>query len=510
MTTSAAKKFEKLLDYCREIEDLGAASGLMHWDQETYMPKGGGAIRARQLATLSGLIHRMFVSADMAKMLDSLGNGENKDLTPLQNKGVAELRRQYDRAVKVPESMAREIAETESKAMEAWKEARAKNDFPLFAPWLKKVFDLERKKAELLAKDGSFACLYDALHDSYEPYMTKARLTPLFNGLRDRTIKLLKELTAVSADKKPKDDLLHRAFDESEQWKISLRALRKIGYDMNCGRQDKSTHPFSTGAHPTDIRVTTRVSGDFFNPCFFAALHEGGHALYEQGLDKEKVGELLAMAASLGMHESQSRLWENLVGRSRSFWRHMFPIVQYAFDGTLEDATDEDFYRAVNTAQPSLIRVEADEVTYNLHVILRFELETALLEGAMDVNDLPKRWNEKFEAYLGIVPPTDAEGCLQDMHWAGGAIGYFPTYTLGNLYSVPIYRAAEKALGNLDAMFERGELMPLRQWLRENIHSVGRSLTAEQIAEKVSGKPLDPGPYMDYLETKYRKIYGLS
>jgi carboxypeptidase Taq len=503
----AEETYKKLVERYREVEDLGAASALMHWDQETQMPSGAGAMRARQLQTLSGFIHRHFTDLEVGRMLDAAGNGASPDLTPLQNKAVAEFRRDYDRSTKMPESLVKELAEAESIGVEAWKEARKKKDFPLFAPALRRLFDLNRRKAEAIGKGGDFACLYDVLHDPYERGMTKSRLTPLFAGLRDRTVKLLKSLKG--SKNPPTDALIQRHYPEKIQWDVSLHVLKAIGYDFNHGRQDKSAHPFSGGTGPYDVRVTTRLMENWFNSCFYSALHEGGHALYEQGIDPAKVGDILAAATSLGMHESQSRLWENIVGRGRPFWRWMWPILQYAFSETLSDATEEEFFRAVNVVKPSFIRVEADEVTYNMHVILRYELESAMIEGEFDVAELPKRWNEKMDAYLGIVPPDDSQGCMQDVHWSSGLIGYFPTYTLGNIYSVPIFQAAEKAIGPQAPNFERGNFAPLRKWLRENIHETGRSETAEEIVRRVAGKPLDPGPYMDYLEKKCSAVYGL-
>jgi carboxypeptidase Taq len=512
MTTTTPSRsaglFAQLEDRFREIADLGAAAGLLGWDQETYLPPAAGAIRGRQFRTISGVIHQRATDPALGRLLDDLGNGENAELSALQNRAVREMRRDFDLSTKIPEALVRDMAEATTNALEVWKKARKKNDFAMFAPALKPVVDLTRRKAEYLAA-GRGLSLYDALLDTYEPGMKSERVATIFAGVRDRTVRLLERIKG--AVHPPTADILHRRYPDAAQWDATMAALRTIGFDFDRGRQDRSAHPFTGGSDPTDVRLTTRVDENYLPTSFFSALHEGGHGLYEQGLSKEKVGDILASATSLGIHESQSRLWENLVGRSRGFWQFFYPKLRDFFPEVLRDVEERHFWRAANVVEPSLIRVEADEVTYNLHIILRFEMERDMMEGRLEVDRLPAVWNEKMEAYLGVVPPTDADGCMQDVHWSHGLIGYFPTYSLGNIYSVPFYRAAEKVLGgDLQASFARGEFVPLRDWLRREIHAYGRSETAEEIAQRVTGSPLDPGPYMDYLEAKVASVYGLS
>jgi len=507
---TATAQYDQLLEKYREFRDLASAEALLSWDQETYMPAGAAAARARILQTLSGLSHRLFTAPEIGKLLETLGNGASKSLTPIQNKTIEVMRREYDKATLLPESLVRELAEASSIGLEAWRTARKNKDFSQFRDALQRNVDLARKKADILGKAPSSKAVtqYDALLDLFEPRITEGRVTALFQVVRDRTVALLKRV--MESKKKTTSEPFTRNLPIDKQVTMTERALRDMGFDFNKGRQDQSTHPFSTGLDVSDVRVTTRFQEDWMPMALYASLHEGGHALYEQGLDKEKVGAILAEATSMGMHESQSRLWENIVGRSEGYWKYYTPIVKEHFAPVLNDLTPRAAYEAVNVVEPSFIRVEADELTYNLHIILRFELESDLIAGEAKVKDVPEMWNAKMKEYLGIVPPDDSQGCLQDIHWSQGYFGYFPSYTLGNLYSAPIMAAAEKALGPLEPMYARGEFKPLRKWLADNVHSVGRSMFPEELAKHVTGRPLEPNPYMDYLEKKFSAIYDLK
>ncbi|MEM6334928.1 MAG: carboxypeptidase M32, partial [Bacteroidota bacterium] len=364
-----------------------------------------------------------------------------------------------------------------------------------FAPHLETVVQLSRDKADALGYAGE---RYDALLDLYEPGMTATELDVVFADLREGLVPLVDEL----ASRDLPDEVLHRPYDPQAQWAFGLEVIEAFGYDFERGRQDESAHPFTTTFHVSDVRITTRVDPHFFSPAFFGTLHEAGHGMYEQGVDLSLARTPLADGTSLGMHESQSRLWENLVGRSRPFWRRYFPVVQRHFPEALAGVDEDTFYQAVNRVAPSLIRVEADEVTYNLHIMLRFALERALVAGDLSVRDLPVAWNDRMKSDLGIVPPSDADGCLQDIHWSMGLIGYFPTYSLGNLMSVQLFEAAERDLGDLGRHIEHGQFAPLLGWLRSNVHQFGRSKSASEILHDATGSTLSATPWLNYIETK--------
>ncbi|MDX1530141.1 MAG: carboxypeptidase M32, partial [Rhodothermales bacterium] len=433
------------------VADLRAAASVLEWDQETYMPPGAAEARAHQLATLKTLAHEHFTHPEIVRLLEAAADAV--DGRPEDDASAALVRvtrRDVARQARLSADFVARQAEAVALAKEAWKQARQDSNFAHFAPHLERLVGLAREQAEALGYDDQ---PYDALLEEYEPGMTTREVAGVFEGLRAELVPIVEALAEAEP---PDDTFLHRPFDEEKQWAFGLDTIRAFGYDFGRGRQDRSAHPFSTTFAISDVRITTRVQPDFFPTAFFGTLHEAGHALYEQGIDPALARTPLADGTSLGMHESQSRLWENLVGRSAAFWRGAYPKLQQTFPDALGGVGLDAFLRAVNKVQPSPIRVEADEVTYNLHVMLRFELETALLDGSLAVADVPAAWNEKMRETLGLTPETDAEGCLQDIHWSLGALGYFPTYALGNLMSVPLFDQARADLGDLDEQMAAG------------------------------------------------------
>jgi carboxypeptidase Taq len=417
---------------------------------------------------------------------------------------VRELRRTYDRATKLPATLVEEMTKTAVLAHHAWVVARNKSDYALFKPWLAKTLDLKRQEANCV---GFTTTMYDSLLDEYEPHETTENLNRVFETLRGALVDLVAKIQA--SRKKAPLEILQRKYPAAAQEALAREASKLIGFDYDAGRLDVSVHPFCTDLGPGDVRITTRYDENFFGDAFFGVLHETGHALYEQGLPTQHWGTPLGQAISLGIHESQSRMWENLVGRSRAFWQFFFSKVQAAFPESLKDVTFDQWHFAVNDVRPSLIRTESDETTYNLHILLRFEMEQAMLNNDVTVDDVPSAWNEKVQNYLGLTPPDDARGCLQDVHWSGGSLGYFPTYTLGNLYAAQFFEQARQDLGDLRAQFSRGDFAPLLGWLRENIHRHGQRYTASDLVRKVTGHPLSAEPLLNHLRENARELYGV-
>ncbi|MEX5213055.1 MAG: carboxypeptidase M32 [Nitrospiraceae bacterium] len=495
------------------IQQINSAASLLSWDMETYMPAGGGAARADHIATLQGLAHDRLVSPDIERLLGQwldlqTGNLQARPADPWDESAKALLRevwRDYSRAKKLPSDFVVRLGRECSLAQQVWVEARTKNDFKRFLPNLTTILALKKEEAAYL---GYAHSPYDALLDHYEPGATASRLVPLFEELKARLVPLLKAVLAspISID----DRCLHERYDPVRQVEFGRVVLAAMGYDFERGRLDLSAHPFTTSFHPTDVRVTTRVSERDLASCLFSCIHEGGHGLYDQGLDPAHYGTPLGDTISLGIHESQSRLWENCVGRSRPFWRGFYPLLQQSFPEQLSRVPLDRFYAAINKVQPSLIRVEADELTYNLHIMLRFEVEQDLIEERLRVEELPESWREKMRTYLNVVPETDAEGVLQDIHWSMGAFGYFPTYTLGNLYSVQFFNQAKQELIGLEQEIEAGRLKGLRQWLGQKIHQWGRMFTADHLVQRVTGRSLTPSPWLSYVEQKYGELYQLG
>jgi carboxypeptidase Taq len=495
-----------------EIQRINSAASLLAWDQETYMPAGGGQARAEQIAVLQGLAHQKLVSPDIEQLLSqwvdpATGQAVEQPGDPWDEPSRSLLRevwRDFSRAKKLPSDFVTTLSRECSLAQQVWTKAKEQNAFALFLPNLRTVLSLKREEARYLGyKDSP----YNALLDVYEPGSTIAALQPIFAQLKARLVPLLKKITQsrVHID----DSFLRLSYDHARQLEFGRLVLTAMGYDFERGRLDLSAHPFTTSFHPTDVRVTTRVHEHELQSCLFSCIHEGGHGLYDQGLDQRYYGTPLGDSVSLGIHESQSRLWENCVGRSRPFWRFFYPILQQAFHDQLRNVDAEQFYAAINCVKPSFIRVEADELTYNLHIMLRFEIEQDLIEGKTQPDDLPAIWNRKMEEYLGIVPATDAEGVLQDVHWSFGAFGYFPTYTLGNLYSVQFFEQAKLEIPHLEDDIAAGQLMALRRWLEQKIHRWGRMFTPDHLARRITGASINPEPFLSYVERKYGEIYQL-
>jgi carboxypeptidase Taq len=492
-----------------EIHDLNHIEALLSWDQETGMPALAVEERSRQLSLIAGLIHERITSEEAGRLLEKLGWGgeaapDGKDL-PVQDRAfLREFSRRYRRKVRVPKKLAVELARQGALAQNKWVEARESSDFSIFSPSLGTVVGLVRELASAL---GYREEPYDPLLDEYEPYMKTRDLEKIFASFLPRLQDLVTRITA--AGRGPDTSFLSRSYPLERQELFGRRVLETMGYDFSRGRLDISAHPFTSKMGTSDVRLTTRYNPNYFNTGIFGSIHEGGHGIYEQGADPGLAGTLLADGASLGLHESQSRMYENLIGRSLSFWKHFYPQLSKLFPDALSDIDLETFYRGINAVHPSLIRVEADEVTYNLHIVMRFNLEKALLEGSLAVGDLPAAWNEQSRNLLGLVPPGDAEGVLQDIHWCWGAIGYFPTYTLGNLFSAQFYAAMKKDLPGLEEAMAGGDLEMIRAWLGEKIHRPGKLYPAGELCSRVSGEELNPAYFMDYLETKYTEIYGL-
>lgn len=488
-----------------EIQDLRRANAILGWDQQTYMPPGGSHARAEQSATLQKISHEMFTSDVTGRLIDAAASETDKlDADSDEARLIRVTRRDYHKARKVPADLVAEIARVTGQAIDVWTQARAKSEWAPFEPYLEKIVELDRKLAEAL---GYTDRMYDALLDQYEPDMKTAQVQAVFDAIKPDLIGLVKTI-AARADR-VSDEVLHREYDEQQQWNFGLEVIKRYGFDFGRGRQDKSVHPFTTSFSIGDVRITTRVDRHFISPALFGTLHECGHALYEQGINQSLERTLLADGASLGIHESQSRMWENLVGRSRPFWKFFFPKLKEFFPAQLADQTDESFYRAANKVSPSLIRVEADEVMYGLHIMLRFELENDMLERKIKIADVPEVWNAKMQEFVGITPPTTKDGALQDVHWSIGAIGYFPTYQLGNLIAVQLWEKINADIPDLSDQIARGEFGSLLSWLRTHLHQHGRKFTSVELLERITGGGLNPAPYLKYLKAKYSDVYGL-
>lgn len=499
-------KLQELKTHLADVIHLQHAAGVLGWDQQTYMPPGGAEARAEQLATLSRLAHEMFVAETTGALLEQAaaevdGAGYDSDEAAL----VRVVQHDYDLATRVPTKLVEEIARTTTLAHEVWAKARQANDFASFAPMLDKIYDLMRQQADALGYEDR---MYDALLDQYEPGMKTAQVEALFAELREELVPfvaaIFERLDAVD------DTPVKLNYDVDKQAEFGLKVIEQLGYDMTRGRQDKAVHPFTTEFSINDVRITTRYQEDWMPAALFGSIHEAGHAMYEQGSDPRLEGTMLAGGTSLGVHESQSRMWENLVGRSRGFWQYFYPDLQKLFPEQLGAVNLDAFYKAINAVSRSLIRVEADEVTYNLHIMLRFEMENDLLEGKLAVNDAPDYWNAKMESYLGITPPDNGKhGVLQDVHWSSGLVGYFPTYSLGNFLSVQYWDKALADVPSIPDDIASGNFATLLDWLRANIHVHGRKYWPTELTERVTGEPIQVRSFMRYLKDKYTPIYDL-
>ncbi len=501
---------EIILKELLEASHLQGVEALLAWDQETYMPEGAGAARAEQLGYITTLMHAKLVGEPIKNALEELidlqtGELRIMTLSDRETRQLKEIWRDYRQESMLPTEFVTDLAKHASVSQQAWVKARKDNDFASFEPFLSKMVLFQKEKANYLAVGST---PYDSLLDQFEPEMSSEKVAGLFTEIRARLVPLIQKISEVKH--RVNGSVLTKEYDMDKQWDFGITMLKAIGFDSNIGRQDRSAHPFTTSTHPTDVRTTTRLRGNDLKSALLSTLHEGGHALYEQGLPAEEYGNPLGQSISLGIHESQSRMWENLVGLSPSFWRYAYPKLQAKFPDHLRNTDREMFYAAMNRVKPSMIRVEADEATYNLHIMLRFEIEKLLINDNFPVAELPQLWNEKMEEYLGITPSNDTEGVLQDVHWSFGAFGYFPTYTLGNLYSVQFFNQAKKDLPGLDESCARGDFSSLLGWLRKNIHMLGRGRKAEELVLELTGQPLSAQPFLDYLETKYKSMYSID
>jgi carboxypeptidase Taq len=496
--------YDSLVAHAQETAKLHSVAGLLEWDERTKMPAAAGAYRAEQISYLAGEVHKRQTAPQVGEWLAQLADSPLA-VDPHNETGtvVRQLQRQYDKKTRLPQSLVEELSRTAVLGQQMWVEARKADSFAMFKPLLEKTLDLKRQEAAAL---GYETTPYDALLDDYEPFAKTEEVGQVLAALRDELTPLVAQI--VASPRQPDGELLKREFVIDAQEAFGKEAAAAIGFDFDAGRLDVTDHPFCGGAGPRDIRITTRYNARDFGDAFFSILHEAGHGLYEQGLPAEHFGLPTGESVSLGIHESQSRMWENQVGRSRAFWELFLPKAQAKFP-SLQGASLDQFYAAINEVRPSLIRVDADEVTYNLHILIRFELERAMIEDDLQAANLPGAWNEKYEKYLGITPPNDADGCLQDVHWSAGLFGYFPTYSLGNLYAGQFFAKASADLGDLNAAFRRGEFAPLLDWLRKHIHQQGQRYTAAELAERVTGRPLSHADWMAQINEKYGNLYGL-
>ena len=499
-------RLEELKARLGEINDLNSAAAVLRWDQATYMPPGGAEARGRQGATLSRLAHERLTDPAIGRLLDALERDTSGLPFESDEAGlVRATRREWELAAKVPAAFVSDLNEHAARSYQAWTEARPANDFARMRPLLEKTLDLSRRMANFFPGYQSIA---DPLIATSDWGMKAASVRAVFGELRARLLPIVRAITSRPvAD----DGCLRQHAPEADQLAFGIEVIRGFGYDFRRGRQDKTHHPFMTKFSLGDVRITTRVHEDDLAGALFSTMHECGHALYEQGIDASYEGTPLAGGTSSGVHESQSRLWENVVGRSPGFWRHFYPRLQRAFPAQLGRVPLDTFYRAINRVERSLIRTESDEVTYNLHVMLRFDLELDLLEGRLAVKDLPEAWRERFESDFGIAVPDDKDGALQDVHWYAGLVGgQFQGYTLGNILSAQFHAAAAQALPDLAAQIERGEFGPLHGWLREHVYRHGAKFTADELVPRATGRPMSLEPYLDYLWSKYQPLYGLE
>ncbi|QNR65578.1 carboxypeptidase M32 [Paenibacillus peoriae] len=505
MAQRTLDQLNALKELAHKISSYGEAVGLLHWDLRTGAPRKGVDIRSETLGMLSTEMFKLMISDEMGQLLQFFAVEDKlKQLEDNDRRLVEECRKNYELNRSVPADRYREYSILAAQAESKWEDAKEHSDFAGFEPYLSKIVDMKR---EFIGYWGVKDTEYDTLLDQYEPGMTVEKLDAVFDRLKKRLVPLLSKIQA--SPNQPDKSFLDGVFDVKQQEKFSLFILLQMGYDFDAGRLDESVHPFATGLNPGDVRITTHYLQDDVTSAIFSSLHEGGHALYEQNIAPELAGSLLSGGTSMGIHESQSRLWENKIGRSRAFWDRYYDDLQKHFPDRLAKVTAEQFYQAVNRVENSLIRIEADELTYNLHIIIRYEIEKMLFNEKLDVKRLPEVWNAKYKEYLGLVPPNDGLGVLQDVHWSGGDFGYFASYSLGNMYAAQILATLRKELPNLDELIAAGELEPIKQWLTERIYRYGKSRTPSELIVAITGEELNPDYLADYLEEKYTSIYKL-
>ncbi|WP_134669631.1 carboxypeptidase M32 [Halorussus marinus] len=501
-TDEASETYTEFIEKVQRLSNVGQAAGVLAWDQEVMMPEGGTPARSKQRSTLSSLSHELLTSEEMADLLDEL---EAESLAPEREAVVREIRRKHDRAAKVPQELVEEISEVSSEAMPVWQEAREDDDFEAFAPTLEKLVELKREYAEHIDPDRD---PYEVLFEEYEPYLGVETAEEVLQRLRDELVPLVEAVRESDADLAT--DTFEGEFDTDVQEELTRDVLDTLGYDWDHGRLDTAPHPFSTG-NQFDARVTTRFNEEDPLGALMSTIHEFGHATYTLGLPREAYGTPLGESRDMTVHESQSRLWENHVGRSAAFWERFLPKVQDRFPDRLGDASVEDVYEAANEVyEDNLIRVEADELTYHMHIVVRFEIERDLVRGDLDVEDVPEVWNDKYEEYLGVRPDSDAEGCLQDIHWSHGDFGYFPTYSLGSVLAAQLYDSAADDIDGLDEKIAAGEFEPLHDWLTENVHRHGSRYTTDDLVRQATGEGYTADYFLDYVKSKYGALYELD
>jgi len=506
MTANLETRVKAFRDFVKKISSYNQALAVLHWDMRTQAPRKGMDARSEVIGTLSAEQFKLATSKEMEAFLNELTQSDIlASLDPITKKSVLECKKEYDRNKMIPAETYQEFVVLTSQAETVWEEAREKNDFTMFQPYLEKIVAFQHKFIEFWGTDGKNK--YNTLLDLYEPGMTVEQLDSIFATLREKTVELVAAI--AQSPNKPDTSFLTKYFPAGEQEKFSRYVLERIGYDFQAGRMDRSVHPFCTSFNPGDVRITTRFDEHDFNNALFSCIHEAGHAMYEQNIDSALLFTPLCDGTSMGIHESQSRYWENMVGRSLPFWKGMYGELQKAFPTQFADVSVESFYRAINQVTPSFIRTESDEVTYNLHVMIRYEIEKGLIDGSMKVADLPQIWNEKMEEYLGVVPPTDTLGVLQDVHWAGGSFGYFPTYSLGNVYAAQFAHVMQQEINGYEELIEKGDFSPIREWLKEKIHQYGKMKSPRELVEAITGEGTNATYLMDYLVKKYTAIYKL-
>ncbi|MCA0758533.1 carboxypeptidase M32 [Paenibacillus sp. N4] len=504
MAAKQAEALQSFKETIKKIKSYEEALGVLYWDLRTGAPRKGMDARSEAIGALSGDMFKLSTSPELGEWLAVLEEGgTNAGLTEIERRLVAETRKDYDRSVKIPPQLYQEYVVLASQSESKWEEAKENNDYAGFQPYLEKVIQYTNQFIDLW---GAKETRYDTLLDQYEPGMTVGELDRVFGGLRSQLVPLAAAIAA--SPHQPDTTFLRQKYDKASQKDFSLYILKQMGYDFEAGRLDESVHPFATGLSPGDVRITTRYLEDDVTSALFGTIHEGGHALYEQNIMKELIGTTLCTGTSMGIHESQSRFWENVIGRSRPFWNRYFAELQSRFPGQL-DVTVDQFYRGNNVVQPSLIRIEADELTYNLHIIIRYEMEKLIFNEGAKAADLPALWNDKYKEYLGVTAASDAEGVLQDVHWSGGAFGYFPSYSLGNMYAAQFADTMERELQGFWQLVEDGNLLPIKQWLTERIYKYGKLRSPSELIQNVTGKPLDPQYLVTYLTNKYKDIYKL-
>ena len=499
-------RYAVLIERLRKVAVLESCGSVLGWDEQTYMPSGGAAHRAEQLALLAGMAHHEATDKQLGDLIGELEGEDLGDPGGPRAANIREARRAFDRATCLPRRLVEEISRVTTMSQQAWVTARREKDFPSFLPFLQQVVALKREEAAAIGfGDGGEP--YDALLDHYEPGATSSWVDGVFSPLRAATVELLDAIRGSRVQ--PPVDILTRSYPVDAQREFGMAASKRIGFSFEEGRLDVAAHPFCSGFGPGDCRLTTRYDERHFPGAFFGTMHESGHGIYEQGLDREAYGTAMGVSCSLGIHESQSRMWENFVGRGEPFWLHLFEEAQGAFPEALGQETRERFMAAINDVRPSMIRVEADEVTYNLHIMLRFELERALIDGSLEPADVSGAWNDAFTRDFGITPADDSEGCLQDIHWSAGLLGYFPTYALGNIYAAQFFVAADAAIGPLSEQFADGEFLALKGWLNREIHQRGRQCRADELVEVVTGEGLSHEPLVAHLRDRFGPLYDL-